>query len=163
VEATAFFVEMQPKQLGVIILAAGAGTRMRSRTPKVLHPICGRPLVEHVLHTTVAIGAAHTVLVLSHDTLEPVRERFGPRYQYVVQEQVLGTGHAVQQAQSALQGKVDQVLVLYGADPLMRTESVQALLAELDRPGVVAAITTFISEPPTCYGRIMRDGAVEFG
>jgi bifunctional UDP-N-acetylglucosamine pyrophosphorylase/glucosamine-1-phosphate N-acetyltransferase len=131
---------------------------MRSCLPKVLHPICGRPLVEHVLHTTTAIGAAQTVLVLSEDTIDPVRERFGSSYQYVVQAPQLGTGHAVQQAQPVLEGAVERVLVLYGADPLMRLASVEALLAELDRPGVVAAITTFVSEPPTGYGRIVRDG-----
>ncbi len=78
-------------------------------------------------------------------------------YHYVVQAPALGTGHAVQQAQAALEGSVDRVLVLYGADPLMRLSSVEALLAELDRPGVVGAITTFVSEPPTGYGRIVRD------
>ncbi len=130
---------------------------MRSRLPKVLHPICGRPLVEHVLGITTALEATRTVLVLSQDTIEPVRERFGPNYHYVVQAPALGTGHAVQQAQAALEGSVERVLVLYGADPLMRLSSVETLLAELDRPGVVGAITTFVSEPPTGYGRIVRD------
>src|SRR4051794_32364151 len=143
----------------VVILAAGEGTRMRSSMPKVLHPLCGRPLVEHVLDTAQSVGAAETVLVLAQDTVEPLRERFGDGYKYAVQHERLGTGHALRQAQPWLEGAVDRVLVLYGADPLMRVSSIQGLLQQLDRPGVRAAITSFISEPPTGYGRIVRDDA----
>lgn len=145
------------QRLGVVILAAGEGTRMRSALPKVLHQIVGKPLVEHVLDLGAAVGAAETVLVLAPDTIDRLRERWGEQYRYAVQAERRGTGHALQQAQPLLEGRVDRVLVMYGADPLMRPESVQRLLAALDQPGVVGAITTFRPERPTGYGRILRD------
>lgn len=145
------------KRLGVVILAAGEGTRMKSALPKVLHPIVGKPLIEHVLDLTAAVGAAQTVLVLAPDTIEPLRARWGDRYGYAVQAERRGTGHALMEAQPLLEGAVDRVLVLYGADPLMRTESVQRLLEVLDRPGVIGAVTTFRPARPTGYGRIVRD------
>src|SRR4051812_19318844 len=111
---------MSKDRLGVVILAAGEGTRMRSSIPKVLHPLCGRPLVEHVLETAQSLGAVETVLVLAPDTIEPLRGRFGDGYTYAVQHERRGTGHALMQAQPLLEGAVDRVLVLYGADPLMR-------------------------------------------
>lgn len=132
---------------------------MRSALPKVLHPICGRPLVEHVVETGRQLGAAETALVLSPDTLEQLRDHFGDAYRYAVQAERKGTGHALMQARPLLEGRVDRVLVLYGADPLMQVASVEALLAALDAPGVKLAITTFIANPPTGYGRIVRDEA----
>lgn len=145
------------RRLGVAILAAGEGTRMKSATPKVLHTIVGKPLVEHVLDLGAAVGAEQTALVLAPDTIDMLRERWGERYGYVVQAERRGTGHALLQARALLEGKVDRVLVLYGADPLMRIESVQRLLQALDRPEVVGAITTFRPARPTGYGRILRD------
>jgi bifunctional UDP-N-acetylglucosamine pyrophosphorylase/glucosamine-1-phosphate N-acetyltransferase len=145
------------QRLGVVILAAGEGTRMRSARPKILHEIVGKPLVEHVLELSHAVGAAETVLVLAPDTIEPLQQRWGERYRYAVQTERRGTGHALMQAQALLTGQVERVLVLYGADPLMRPESVQRLLAILDQPNVVGAITTFRPEHPTGYGRILRD------
>jgi bifunctional UDP-N-acetylglucosamine pyrophosphorylase/glucosamine-1-phosphate N-acetyltransferase len=146
-------------RLGVVILAAGEGTRMRSALPKVLHHIAGKPLVEHVLSLGSAVNALYTVLVLAPDTVEQLRERWGDRYLYAVQAERRGTGHALMQAQPLLEGKVDRVLVMYGADPLMRVESVRQLLAALDQPNVVGAITTFRPQQPTGYGRILRDAA----
>lgn len=146
-------------RLGVVILAAGEGTRMRSARPKVLHEIVGKPLVEHVLALAANVGATQTVLVLAPDTIDALRERWGDHYAYVVQAERRGTGHALMQAQSLLQGKAERVLVLYGADPLMRPESVRMLLHALDQPGVVGAITTFRPASPTGYGRIVRDAA----
>jgi bifunctional UDP-N-acetylglucosamine pyrophosphorylase/glucosamine-1-phosphate N-acetyltransferase len=153
---------MNQSRLGVVVLAAGEGTRMRSALPKVLHPIAGRPLVEHVLALAGQLNPAQTVLVLSPDTVELLRERWGDRYSYCVQTERRGTGHALMQAQAALEGKVDQVLVLYGADPLLRRGSAQCLLDLLQTSGMVGAILTFRSPRPTGYGRILRnaDGQV---
>ncbi len=148
---------MEPERLGVVILAAGEGTRMRSALPKVLHPLCGRPLVEHVLDLASRLKPAETVLVLAPETIETLRDRFGDGYKYAVQKERRGTGHALMQARPLLEGAVDRVLVLYAADPLMRVASLEGLLAELDRPGVLGAITTFEADPPTGYGRIVRD------
>jgi bifunctional UDP-N-acetylglucosamine pyrophosphorylase / glucosamine-1-phosphate N-acetyltransferase len=150
-------LEMQTNKLGVVILAAGEGTRMRSSLPKVLHPLCGRPLVQHVLDSARQLNAAEIVLVLAPDTVEHLRVQFGDTYHYAIQAERRGTGHALQQARPLLEGVVERVLVLYGADPLMRVESMQRLLGELDRPGVVSAITTFAPANPTGYGRIVRD------
>lgn len=144
-------------RLGVVILAAGEGTRMRSTLPKILHQIVGKPLVEHVLELSHAVGAAQTALVLAPDTIDQLRERWGERYGYAVQAERRGTGHALMQAQPLLEGHVDRVLVLYGADPLLRPESVRLLLDALEQPGVVGVISTFRPEKPTGYGRIIRD------
>jgi len=148
---------MRAERLGVVVLAAGEGTRMKSTTPKVLHSICGKPLVEHVLDLAAAVEATRTALVLAPDTIAALRERWGERYDYVVQAERRGTGHGVLQARPLLEGTVDRVLVLYGADPLMRRQSVHRLLSALDTPGVVGAITTFRPPRPTGYGRILRD------
>lgn len=150
---------MNTERLGVVILAAGEGTRMRSALPKVLHPLCGRPLVEHVLDLGRQVGAARTALVLAPDTVDQLRARFGDGYDYVVQAERRGTGHALMQARPLLEGEVDRVLVLYGADPLMRVGSAAALVEQLDQSNARAAITTFIAAPPTGYGRIVRDSA----
>lgn len=156
-EATAFLLRMQSKRLGVVILAAGGGTRMLSALPKVLHPLCGRPLVAHVIDTARQLEATDITLVVAPGIHEQVRESFGDGYGYAIQAEQLGTGHAVQQARPLLEGAVDQVLVLYGADPLMKVASIRQLLDALTRPNVVAAITTFEADPPTGYGRIVRD------
>lgn len=144
-------------KLGVVILAAGEGTRMRSRLPKVLHMVAGKPLVEHVLALGTAVQAAQTVLVLAPDTIDQLRDRWGEQYGYAVQAERRGTGHALLQARALLEGRVDRVLVMYGADPLMRRESVERLLAAMDQPGAVGAITTFRAPNPTGYGRIARN------
>ena len=143
--------------LGVVILAAGKGTRMHSAMPKVLHEAAGLPLVEHVARLADHIQATKKVLVLSEDCVEAVQSRFGDRYSYVVQHKRLGTGHAVLQARAALDGQVDEVLVLYGADPLMRVESLAGLVELRRETQALAAITTFIAQPPAGYGRIVRN------
>ena len=148
--------------LGVVVLAAGDGTRMRSSVPKVLHPVCGKPLVDHVLATARAVGASHEVLVVAPHTLAPLQARYGDTVGYAVQHERRGTAHAVIQAQPLLQDKVSRVLVLYGPDPLMRVASVERLLALLDAPGGVGALTTFVPPSPTGYGRIIRDAAGHF-
>ena len=101
-------------RLGVVILAAGEGTRMRSSRPKVLHEIAGKPLVEHVLDLAASVGAERTVLVLSPDTIDQLRARWGDRYGYAVQAERRGTGHALLQARSLLEGQVERVLVPNG-------------------------------------------------
>ncbi len=145
--------------LGVVVLAAGQGTRMRSQLPKVLHAVAGLTLLEHVARLADHVAAVERVLVLSADTHEAVAAQYGERYIYAIQHERLGTGHAVMQARAALRGKVDEVLVLYGADPLMRPASVEQLVAARRTANAVAAITTFSADPPTGYGRIVRDSA----
>lgn len=148
--------------LGIVVLAAGDGTRMRSATNKMLHPICGRPLVRLVLDVADNLNAAHTAVVLSPTTLESVRDAMGERYMYAVQAARLGTGHAVQQALPLMQGRTAQVVVLYGDTPLLRAETVAALCQLQREAGASLAMISFYADPPTGYGRVLRNkvGAV---
>lgn len=150
---------MSNEQLAVVVLAAGEGTRMRSALPKVLHPICGRPMLGHVLATADSIGAAQTVVVLARDTIEQVRATFGARYTYVMQADRLGTGHAVLQAHDLLRGGAGQVMVLFGDTPLFRAETARAVVDLRQRSGALLALLSFRPTPPTGYGRVLRDAS----
>lgn len=146
-------------KLGVVILAAGQGTRMKSSLPKVLHLLAGRPLLAHVLETALSLQPEKTVVVYGHGG-ELVRETINQSdLLWVEQSEQLGTGHAVQQAMPMLQG-MDKVLVLYGDVPLIRKESLQTFLANT-ASGV--GLMTVTLEDPGGYGRIQRDpsGKVE--
>ncbi len=149
--------------LGVVVLAAGEGTRMRSALPKVLHPVCGTPMLGHVLQVAASLGAQDVVVVLSEATLEPVRQTFGTAFQYAVQHDRRGTGHAVLQARAALQGRTDQVIVLYGDSPLIKASTARRLVAMQHASGAKVALVSFHADPPTGYGRVVRgpDGQVQ--
>jgi bifunctional UDP-N-acetylglucosamine pyrophosphorylase/glucosamine-1-phosphate N-acetyltransferase len=141
--------------LGVVVLAAGQGTRMRSALPKVLHPLAGKPLLARVLDAAHAIGADRVCVVYGHGG-EQVRDAL-PGYDslWVEQAERLGTGHAVLQAMPQMDG-VDRVLVLYGDVPLMEPGTLQRLITETgDDP--LGILTAFLDDP-TGYGRIVRDG-----
>jgi len=141
--------------LGIVILAAGQGTRMKSRLPKVLHRLGDRPLLQHVIDTARALEPARIVVVHGHGG-EQVRETImGDDLHWAEQAEQLGTGHAVAQALPHLAG-IDQVLVLYGDVPLIRTETLQGLL---DAAGDGFGLLTVTLEDPTGYGRICRDSA----
>lgn len=145
--------------LGIVILAAGLGTRMRSALPKVLHPIAGRPMLAHVLDSARALGPTRIVVVYGHGG-EQVRTALADAdITWVEQAEQLGTGHAVQQALPALEG-MDRVLVLYGDVPLLRPETLSELL---DAAGDELGLLTMRLANPDGYGRIVRgaDGAVE--
>ena len=152
---------MNDLNLGIVVLAAGKGTRMRSALPKVLHPICGRALLGHVLAVADALEPAYTLVVLSPDTLDPVRAHFGERYGYVVQADQLGTGHALLQARQARLRPSDDVLVLYGDTPLLRPETARELVALRRARGALAGLMSFHGHPPAGYGRVVRDPAGE--
>ncbi len=143
--------------LGVIILAAGQGTRMKSMRPKVLHRLAGRPLLQHVVDTATALGAARIAVVFGHGGAR-VREGIGgAELVWVEQAKQLGTGHAVEQALPAMAG-MDRVLVLYGDVPLTSWRTLEALSAE---PATPLAILTAELPDPSGYGRILRDDAGE--
>jgi bifunctional UDP-N-acetylglucosamine pyrophosphorylase/glucosamine-1-phosphate N-acetyltransferase len=140
-------------EVSVVILAAGQGTRMRSRLPKVLQPLAGRPLLWHVITTAEALNANKICLVYGHGG-EQVREIFAERdLVWVLQEQQLGTGHAVLQAMPEI--NADQtVLILYGDVPLVRKETLASLIAAgTDQ----LAVLTAELDAPAGYGRIIRD------
>lgn len=144
--------------LAVVLLAAGKGTRMLSDTHKVLHPVGGRPMLINLLDTVAALGAERTVLVVG-DKADQVEKAVGDRAAIAVQQPQLGTGHAVQQAETALSGFSGNVLVLYGDVPLIRRETLENLLSALDGPRHPAiAVLGFRPAEAGAYGRILVDG-----
>lgn len=145
----------------VVILAAGKGTRMRSRRPKVLHPLCGRPLVAWVVEQALSLSADRVVLVAGHgaDEVGPAaQEAAGDTpLEVVIQEPQLGTGHAVQVAAPAI-GDPERVVVLYGDMPLLRAESLAELVeAQKSAPAGAVGMMTARPDDPRGYGRIVRD------
>jgi bifunctional UDP-N-acetylglucosamine pyrophosphorylase/glucosamine-1-phosphate N-acetyltransferase len=154
---------MNQRQLGVVVIAAGKGTRMRSALPKELHRLCGRSLIGHVLAVADALDPAYTVVVLSPEKLDMLRADAGDRrqrrYSYAVQAEQLGTGHAVLQARAAVPSASDDVLVLYGDTPLLRPETASAVVDLRRAGGALVGILSMHAQPPSGYGRIVRDTA----
>ncbi|MEU9831396.1 bifunctional UDP-N-acetylglucosamine diphosphorylase/glucosamine-1-phosphate N-acetyltransferase GlmU [Streptosporangium sp. NPDC048047] len=149
-----------PRPAAVIVLAAGEGTRMKSKTPKILHELCGRALVDHMLAAARGLEPERLIVVIGHER-ERVREhlaRTGPDTQAVVQPEQRGTGNAVRVVLETT-GTVDgTVLVTYGDTPLLRTETLAALLERHDRDGNAVTVLTAEVPDPRGYGRIVRDG-----
>ncbi len=156
-----------PRQCAVVILAAGAGTRMRSDTPKVLHPIAGRSMLSHVLHSVAKLPAEHVVVVLGHD-----RERTAPavaeladqldrRIDIAIQDEQLGTGDAVSCGLSALPDDFRGIVVVTSGDvPLLDSDTLADLIATHESGsgrGTATVLTTTLPDP-TGYGRILRTG-----
>jgi len=141
--------------LEILILAAGLGKRMRSRLPKVLHPLAGRPLLGHVLQTARALSPAKLIVVHGHGA-EQVRDAFrDERVDWVLQAEQLGTAHAVMQAMPRVSASAD-VLLLYGDVPLVRVSTLKRLL-DAARDGL--AVLTADLEDPAAYGRVVRDAS----
>ncbi len=141
--------------LGIVILAAGKGTRMKSALPKVLHPLAGKPLLGHVLDTATSLKPDTIVVVYGHGGTTVQATFPDPNIQWVEQTQLLGTGHAVQQALPKLQ-TVDQILILYGDVPLINTDTLQQLIDRSITNTALGLITIKFADP-TGYGRIVRD------
>lgn len=148
--------------LAAVILAAGHGKRMKSDLPKVLHEVGGIPMVLHVVNQARSSGAEPIVAVVGHkrELVIPVVGAEGVKH--AVQEQQLGTGHAVQSAQAALEGFEGDILVLSGDVPLLSHETIDKLLAYHRQQDAVATVVTALADDPTGYGRILRgdDGLV---
>ena len=151
--------------LGIVVLAAGKGTRMRSALPKVLHPLCGRTMLGHILAVADQLSPLYTMVVLAPDTIETVRSHFagvhGHGYFYTAQAEQLGTGHAVLAARPALPAPSDDVLVLFGDTPLLRAETAQAVVDLRRQRGALVGILSLHAQPPSGYGRVVRDAAGE--
>lgn len=144
--------------LAIVILAAGQGTRIKSRRSKLLLELAGRPLVSYPLRLAEDLAPAHLVLVLGH-LADQVHEVLGSGYVYALQEPQLGTGHAVQQARAALEGRCDEVLVLYGDTPLLRRETIAELARQHRAAGATVTLLSGIVADPDGYGRVVRDPA----
>ncbi|MBM3542420.1 MAG: bifunctional UDP-N-acetylglucosamine diphosphorylase/glucosamine-1-phosphate N-acetyltransferase GlmU, partial [Alphaproteobacteria bacterium] len=143
-----------------IILAAGKGTRMKSRLPKVLHPLAGRPMVLHVLDAARRAKFARAVVVVGPG-MEAVARAVAPA-ETAVQAEQLGTGHAVLQALDALKGFAGEVAVLFGDTPLLTAAAIKRTIAALRR-GASVAVLGFEPKDPASYGRLVlaKDGALE--
>ncbi|MED3800079.1 bifunctional UDP-N-acetylglucosamine diphosphorylase/glucosamine-1-phosphate N-acetyltransferase GlmU [Lysinibacillus capsici] len=145
-----------------VILAAGQGTRMKSKLYKVLHPVCGKPMVQHVVDHIQTLDVNRIVTVVGHGA-EKVQQQLGDKSEYVLQAEQLGTAHAVQQAEAILGNEEGTTLVVCGDTPLIRPETMQALFEHHQATNAKATILTAIAENPTGYGRILRgnNGQVE--
>jgi bifunctional UDP-N-acetylglucosamine pyrophosphorylase/glucosamine-1-phosphate N-acetyltransferase len=146
----------------VVVVAAGKGTRMKSLLPKVLHPVAGLTLIERVLRIADLVSPTSTTIVVGHqaETVEAALSA-RPGLRFVRQEPQLGTGHALLQAAPALKGATGTVVLLSGDVPLLRADTLRALVRRHEQAGSAATVLTAIVEDPTGYGRIVRrDGAV---
>ena len=139
-----------------IILAAGKGTRMKSRLPKVLHVVCGIPMLEHVVESARAAGVKRNIVVIGHGS-DNVRQTLSSKIEWVVQSEQLGTGHAVIQAAPLLSDSDGHVLVLCGDTPLITAETLARLVKEHYEMGNTGTIITADAANPSGYGRIVRD------
>ncbi|MNO20643.1 Bifunctional protein GlmU [compost metagenome] len=138
-----------------IVLAAGQGKRMKSKLYKVLHPVCGKPMVGHVLDTVKKVECERSIVVVGHGA-EAVKSYLGTSAEYVLQEQQLGTGHAVKQAGQLLGAEEGTTIVICGDTPLVREETLNALIDLHTRKGAAATILTASMDNPKGYGRIIR-------
>ncbi|HEX2068798.1 MAG TPA: NTP transferase domain-containing protein, partial [Actinomycetota bacterium] len=150
-----------PRTLAAVVLAAGWGKRMKSARPKVLHDVCGRPSLWHVLRAALAPRPRSLVVVVRErsDAVEEAVKTWGfkPEPTFVYQGTPLGTGHAVGVAENAV-GDAEDVLVLSGDDPLVGGEQVRSLLSMHRRSKASATILSTMLDDPTGFGRLIRRG-----
>ena len=142
-----------------IILAAGKGTRMASDLPKVLHEVCGRPMLAYVLDACRAAGCERLVVVIGHEA-DLVREAFAgdsADIRWVEQAEQLGTGHAVMVCAAELSDLAGAVLVVAGDGPLVKAETLSALMDTHAADGAACTLATCILAEPGLYGRVIRD------
>ena len=142
--------------LTAVILAAGKGTRMKSKLPKVLHKVGGHPMLEHVMDAAEAAGCRDNVVVIGHGA-ELVRELVGDRARIALQAEQLGTGHAVLQAADTLKDFSGTVMILCGDTPLLEAEELEKFYAEHVKSGAAATVMSALMDDPFGYGRILRD------
>lgn len=143
--------------VALIILGAGKGTRMNSELPKVVHPIAGAPMLVHAMRAGATLDPAHTVIVAGHgaDTVTKVTHAYDDEAKIVLQNEQLGTGHAVLQAADALAGFEGKVIVMYGDTPFVKPETLEAMIA------AKADVVVLGFEPADAgrYGRLVTNGA----
>jgi bifunctional UDP-N-acetylglucosamine pyrophosphorylase/glucosamine-1-phosphate N-acetyltransferase len=147
-----------------IILAAGKSTRMKSKRPKPLHEVCGRPVLDYILRACYDAGCDRVIVVVGHGKDEVISQ-FGrdDRIQWVEQTEQLGTGHAARMCEKELKKQPgDDVLILAGDGPLIRAEVLRTLLNAHREEKAAASMATAVLEDPTGYGRIVRDSKGEF-
>ena len=143
-------------KLKALILAAGKGTRMKSELPKVIHKVNGIPMVKKILNELEKLETEENILILGHKKEEILKELGDIKY--AVQEEQLGTGHAIMQAESLLKDYDGDVMILYGDTPLLRYETLKKMYETHKKSGVATTILTSIYENPFGYGRVVKDG-----
>jgi UDP-N-acetylglucosamine diphosphorylase/glucosamine-1-phosphate N-acetyltransferase len=145
--------------LAIIVLAAGKGTRMESDLAKVLHPLCGKPLVHWVLDAVAPLEPQQTVVVVGHQSEKveaAVRERF-PNSEFALQSPMLGTGHAVQCAQGQLPDTAGDVIILCGDAPLIQSSTLQQLVQMRRSNNSLATMMVAQAADAGSYGRVLVD------
>ncbi|MDN3637982.1 bifunctional UDP-N-acetylglucosamine diphosphorylase/glucosamine-1-phosphate N-acetyltransferase GlmU [Simiduia curdlanivorans] len=140
--------------LDIVVLAAGKGTRMKSSKPKVLHPVAGKPLLQHVLDTSQALGDSNLIVVVGHGAEQVKQTVSAPKLSFVEQTEQLGTGHAVLQTLDQLRDDAI-VLILYGDVPLIGEETLSNMLTKVNH--FEMALLTVVLTDPSGYGRILRN------
>jgi len=149
------------KKLAVIVLAAGQGKRMKSPLAKVLQPLAGRPLLEYVLDTLNPLHPDRLIVIVGFQA-QRVREACaGRRVEFAVQEEQLGTGHAVRQAEAALRDYEGDVLVLCGDMPFVKSETIFQLLEKHRSSAAACTLLTLKTRKLNDYGRVLRDASGE--
>ena len=144
-------------ELGIILLAAGQGTRMKSDLPKVLHSLGGKALFLHALETAQRLGPERVAVVVGHGA-DAVRQAYnGNGVAWAIQDKQLGTGHAVLCAQEAFNGFAGEVVILSGDVPLIQENTLRAMIERHRRRNAAATLLTAVLEDPKGYGRILRD------
>lgn len=154
---------MSKPPIAAIILAAGQGTRMKSARHKVLHPIAGRPMLHHLLATVDTLDPVKKVVVVGSGRDQIEAALAGRGAEIAVQDEQLGTAHAVQQSEEALQEFNGDILILYGDVPLVTLDTMQRMLERLNAPDApVAVVLGFRPADPAAYGRIIAgpDGSI---
>lgn len=142
--------------LAIVILAAGQGSRMLSKKQKILHEVGGKPMVQHLFDTAVSLTPISPVLIIGKGG-NGVRQLFGSRAQYAVQEQQLGTGHATQMARPLLAGLSDQVIVTYADMPLLQTLTLQKLADLQAETRTAVTLLSVMGSSESSFGRVVRD------
>jgi bifunctional UDP-N-acetylglucosamine pyrophosphorylase/glucosamine-1-phosphate N-acetyltransferase len=145
-----------------VVLAAGQGTRMKSKLYKVLHPVCGKPMVEHVIDQVSKLNINKAVTIIGHGA-EVVKSQLKGKTSFALQEEQLGTGHAVMQAEEILGSEEGTTIVVCGDTPLITAKTMEALLKHHNNQEAKATILTAYAENPFGYGRVIRssEGNVE--
>ncbi|HID88014.1 MAG TPA: UDP-N-acetylglucosamine diphosphorylase/glucosamine-1-phosphate N-acetyltransferase [Anaerolineae bacterium] len=145
-------------RLAIVILAAGQGTRMKSKRPKVLHPVAGEPMAKYVLEAVTPLQPDRLVLVVGEGATQ-IRQALGEDLLYVEQPQQLGTGHALLQTREVLENEADTLLVLHGDTPLVTSALLRRLLKRHQQAQATITMLTCRPKDPTGYGRVLRDAA----
>ncbi|MRH44994.1 bifunctional UDP-N-acetylglucosamine diphosphorylase/glucosamine-1-phosphate N-acetyltransferase GlmU [Aquibacillus halophilus] len=139
-----------------VVLAAGQGTRMKSKLYKVLHPVMGKPMVQHVVNQLTKLKLENVITIVGFGA-EKVKEQLGDVSNFVIQEEQLGTGHAVMQAEEFLKDKEGTTIVVCGDTPLLTSQTLEALLSHHDKEGAKVTVLTAKASDPTGYGRVIRN------